>query len=124
VIRPEVCLPVRVLDDLTADERLALCAHELAHLARRDPCWIILGRAVEALLPLQALNRLARRRLTDLAECLADDLALAASVKPVGLARSLVGVASWSIGERAPIPRRRPAHGAPAAASHFVWRDS
>jgi beta-lactamase regulating signal transducer with metallopeptidase domain len=120
VIRPEVCLPVRVLEDLSAEERLALCAHELAHVARRDPGWIILAGAVEALLPFQALNGLARRRLTDLAECLADDLALAASVKPVGLARSLVGVASWSIGERAPIPAT--AAGAFSARSRLAFR--
>ncbi len=120
VIRPEVCLPVRVLDDLPVEERLALCAHELAHVARRDPGWIVLAGVVEALLPLQVLNRLARRRLTDLAECLADDLALAASVKPVGLARSLVGVASWSIGERAPIPAN--AAGAWSARSRLAFR--
>ena len=35
--RPRVCLPERVLTDLSPREQEGLCAHELAHLRRRDP---------------------------------------------------------------------------------------
>jgi beta-lactamase regulating signal transducer with metallopeptidase domain len=104
VLRPEVCLPLRVLDELAGEERLALCAHELAHVARRDPAWILLARLVEVLAPLQPLNFWARRRLHDLAECLSDDLAVAVSGRPLGLARSLVDVASWTLAKTAVQP--------------------
>ena len=97
---PRCALPPRALGDLGADEQVALCAHELAHLARRDPAWVLLARLVEAIAPFQPLNTWARRRLADLAECLSDDLAASASGRPTGLARSLVDVASWTIGER------------------------
>jgi beta-lactamase regulating signal transducer with metallopeptidase domain len=104
VLRPEVCLPTRALGELGAEEQVALCAHELAHLARHDPAWVLLARLVEALAPLQPLNAWARRRLQDLAECLSDDLAVSASARPLGLARSLVDVASWTFGERPLLP--------------------
>ena len=104
VLRPEVCLPPRALVELGADEQVALCAHELAHLARRDPAWVLLARLVEAVAPFQPLNAWARRRLSDLAECLSDDLAVSASGRPIGLARSLVDVASWTLGERPFLP--------------------
>jgi beta-lactamase regulating signal transducer with metallopeptidase domain len=104
VLRPEVCLPTRAMAELAVEERLALCAHELAHVARRDPAWILLARLAEAAAPLQPLNAWARRRLQDVAECLSDDLAVTASGRPLGLARSLVDVASWTLGERSLIP--------------------
>ena len=104
VLRPEVCLPSRALGELGADEQVALCAHELAHLARHDPAWVLLARLVEALAPVQPMNAWARRRLSDLAECLSDDLAVSASARPLGLARSLVDVASWTLGERPLVP--------------------
>jgi beta-lactamase regulating signal transducer with metallopeptidase domain len=104
ILRPEVCLPARAVAELGADEQAALCAHELAHLARRDPAWLLLARVAEALAPLQPLNAWARRRLQDLAECLSDDLAVAAGGRPIGLARSLVDVASWTLGARSLLP--------------------
>lgn len=101
VLRPEVLLPTRALDELGMESQLALCAHELAHVARRDPAWILLARILEAAVPLQPLNTWARRRLQDLAECLSDDLAVCAAGRARGLARSLVDVASWTVGEPA-----------------------
>ena len=104
VLRPEVCRPARAVAELAADEQVALCAHELAHVARRDPAWVLLARLAEAAAPVQPLNAWARRRLQDLAECLSDDLAVRASGRPLGLARSLVDVASWTLGERPLFP--------------------
>lgn len=99
ILHPEVCLPARAVNELAEEEQVALCAHELAHLARRDPAWILAARVVEAVAPVQPLNWWARRRLRDLAECLSDDLAVEASARPLGLARSLVDVASWSFAQ-------------------------
>jgi beta-lactamase regulating signal transducer with metallopeptidase domain len=104
VLRPEVCLPPRALAELEGDQQVALCAHELAHVARRDPAWILLARLVEAVAPLQPLNTWARRRLQDVAECLSDDLAVAASGRPEGLARSLVDVAAWTVADGIYLP--------------------
>lgn len=104
VLRPEVCLPSRAMAELAHEEQIALCAHELAHVARRDPAWILLARLSEATAPLQPLNAWARRRLQELSECLSDDLAVAASARPAGLARSLVDVASWTLAERPVLP--------------------
>ena len=104
VLHPEVCLPTRALEQLECEQQVALCAHELAHVARRDPAWILAARLVEAVAPVQPLNTWARRRLQDLAECLSDDLAVAASGRPLGLARSLVDVASWTVAEPVSLP--------------------
>jgi beta-lactamase regulating signal transducer with metallopeptidase domain len=108
--RPEVCLPERVLAQVDEDGLAALCAHEVAHLARRDPAWILVARLAACLVPLQPLNAWAARRLGDLAECLADDLAVAASARPLGLARSLVEVAAWAVSN----PQQAPATAAAA----------
>jgi hypothetical protein len=104
VLRPEVCLPTRAVAELGPDEQIALCAHELAHVARHDPAWILLAHVAEVLAPLQPLNVWARRRLQDISECLSDDLAVEASASPLGLARSLVDVASWTLGRRTLLP--------------------
>jgi beta-lactamase regulating signal transducer with metallopeptidase domain len=104
VLRPEVCLPPRAVTELDEDARLALYAHEVAHVVRRDPAWILLARLVECAAPLQPLNAWARGRMQELAECLSDDLSVSASGRPLGLARSLVDVASWSVGDPALVP--------------------
>lgn len=59
-----VCLPPWALTLLRPRQRRAMLAHEIAHLARRDPDWQLLY----ALLPPLPLAALARRRLADLAE--------------------------------------------------------
>lgn len=100
VIKPEVCVPERVVHTLPPLEQEALCAHELAHHARRDPLWLIVTQVAVAVGALQPMNVWARRRLSDLAECLSDDLAVEVSSSSVGLARSLVNVASWTVGRK------------------------
>ncbi len=92
--RPEICCPERV-SELVRDHRRGLFAHELAHLARRDPAWQLFYRLGEALFVLQPLNRLVRRRLEDLAEHLTDERAAACTGDRLGLARCLVVVAHW-----------------------------
>ena len=122
VLRPEVCLPTRALEELEGEQQVALCAHELAHVARRDPTWILAARLVEAVAPIQPLNTWARRRLQDLAECLSDDLAVAASGRPLGLARSLVDVASWTVAEPVPLPAASGALSTRSRLGHRVER--
>jgi Tol biopolymer transport system component len=92
--RGEICVPARALTDLGAAEQRAMLAHELAHLLRRDPAWLGVAAAVEAVLWPQPLNRVARRRTQELAEQRCDTWA-AARTGPLALVRCLAAVASW-----------------------------
>ncbi len=100
---PEICCPERV-EELAREHRTSLFAHELAHLARRDPAWQLLYRLGEALLVLQPLNRLVRRRLEEIAEHLTDERAVACTGDRLGLARCLVVVAHWGISSPVGLP--------------------
>jgi beta-lactamase regulating signal transducer with metallopeptidase domain len=101
--RPEICCPERV-GDLAVEHQTGLFAHELAHLARRDPAWQLLYRLGEAALILQPLNRLVRRRLEEIAEHLTDERAVACTGDRVGLARCLVVVAHWGVSSPIGVP--------------------
>ncbi len=96
----EVCLPRRALIELDPAEQDSMLAHEIAHLVRRDPQWLIVARVIETVLFMQPLNRLARHRLQEVAEYLCDDWAVARTKHPVTLAKCLAAVAEWV--ERAP----------------------
>ena len=101
--QPEICCPERV-GELAVEHQTGLFAHELAHLARRDPAWQLLYRLGEALLILQPMNRLVRRRLEEIAEHLTDERAVACTGDRVGLARCLVVVAHWGVSSRMGVP--------------------
>ena len=101
--RPEICCPERV-GDLAVEHQTGLFAHELAHLARRDPAWQLFYRLGEAILVLQPLNRLVRRRLEEIAEHLTDERAVACTGDRVGLARCLVVVAHWGVSSPIGVP--------------------
>jgi beta-lactamase regulating signal transducer with metallopeptidase domain len=100
---PEICCPERV-SDLAIEHQTGLFAHELAHLARRDPAWQLLYRLGEAIFFLQPLNRLVRRRLEEIAEHLTDERAVACTGNRLGLARCLVVVAHWGISAPPGVP--------------------
>ncbi len=90
----EICLPEVALVELDAAQQRAMLAHELAHIERRDPEWLVLTCVVERLFFFQPLNRLARIGIQDSAELLADDWAVRQS-GGVPLAKALVKVAEW-----------------------------
>lgn len=96
LLRPEICLPAEGPSDLDTDQQRAILAHELAHLRGRDPLWLLVAHTVERALWLQPLNRVARRRLHELAEYRCDDQAIAHTREPMALASCLVEVAGWS----------------------------
>jgi len=91
----EVCLPRRALMELAPVEQDSMLAHEIAHLVRRDPQWLVAARAIEMVLFMQPLNRLARHRMQEVAEYLCDDWAVASTSHPVTLAKCLAAVAEW-----------------------------
>lgn len=99
----EICVPARVPGELDEGEMKALLAHELAHLRRGDPSTLLGLATLEALLAIQPLNRVARRRLVAATECQIDD-----RVRSLGLgtelASTLVTVGRWMRGRRAQGP--------------------
>jgi beta-lactamase regulating signal transducer with metallopeptidase domain len=101
--QPEICCPERV-GELAVEHQRGLYAHELAHLARHDPTWQLLYRLGEAMLFVQPLNRLVRRRLEQIAEHLTDERAVACTGDRLGLARSLVVVAHWGVSKPPGLP--------------------
>ena len=102
---PEICVPPRALSHLDEREAESLLAHELAHLARRDPAALNLTQIAASLFFFQPLVWVARRKLYDLSELLADDWAIGRTGRPLSLARCLAEVACWSVPERRlPVP--------------------
>ena len=89
----EICLPLDFTDKLDEDEQHSAFAHELAHLKRGDPLWLIVSDLVSILFFFQPLNRIARRRLRTESELIADELAVEKTQNPAALARSLVKIA-------------------------------
>lgn len=93
--RAEICLPRRVLDELSIGQQRSIVAHEAAHLVRRDPLWLFLLGTVGAVFFFQPLNALALRRYREGAEFLCDDRAVRATGRPRELARSIASIAGW-----------------------------
>jgi hypothetical protein len=94
--RRRILLPAHAPALMDDGELEAALAHELGHLRRRDPQWLVALRIVEALFFFQPLNRFARRRFQDASEFLADAWAVKHTGHPLDLARSLAKVSSWS----------------------------
>ncbi len=91
----EICVPETALTDLDTEQQRSLLAHELAHLARRDPIWLVAGSLIERVFWIQPLNRVANREIATSAEFLADDWAVRRTGSGDALARCLAQVAEW-----------------------------
>lgn len=92
----EICLPTRVIAELSVERQRAVLAHEVAHLLRRDPYWLAALGALRATLFFQPLNSLALRTWREGAEYLCDDWAVREVGRPLELARSLAQIAAWT----------------------------
>ncbi|HVK63317.1 MAG TPA: M56 family metallopeptidase [Polyangium sp.] len=93
--RPEICLPERVTKELGPDAQESVLAHELGHVARRDPLYRLATSMFCRVLFFQPLNWLAAHRLAACAELLADDWAARRTARPLDLAECLTKVARW-----------------------------
>lgn len=89
----EICLPRRAALHLGQGETRAVLAHELAHLERFDPIWLIVSEIVETLFFFQPLNRLARSYAEIEAEYACDLRAIEWTGERAALAHSLANVA-------------------------------
>ncbi|MGE0553915.1 MAG: HEAT repeat domain-containing protein [Gemmatimonadales bacterium] len=114
----EICLPEAALEELEPEQIKGLLAHELGHLVRLDPWWMVLAAVIERVFFLQPLNRLARRGIVEAAEYLADDWAVRRTGTGVSLAKCLVKVAEWID----TAPRAAPVAGMAEDPSHLVTR--
>jgi beta-lactamase regulating signal transducer with metallopeptidase domain len=113
VRRSEICVPPRALAGLTDDQQEGMLAHELAHLARRDPLWLVVSHVLACVFFFQPLNWVARRRLREISEMLSDEWAVRRTGRPLSLAGCLAEVAGWSTaGRELPVPGMadRPSH--------------
>jgi beta-lactamase regulating signal transducer with metallopeptidase domain len=111
--RPEICLPLKALAGLTDEQQEGMLAHELAHLARRDPLWLVISHGLACVFFFQPLNWVARRRLREISEVLSDEWAVSRTGRPLSLAGCLAEVAGWSADRRSlPVPSMadRPSH--------------
>jgi HEAT repeat protein/beta-lactamase regulating signal transducer with metallopeptidase domain len=91
----EICVPDSALTELDLEQQRSMLAHELAHLARRDPMWMGIASFVERVFWFQPLNRVARKQIATSAEFLCDDWAVRRTGSGVALARCLAQVAEW-----------------------------
>ncbi len=102
--RSEICIPRAVLTDLEPAQQRSVLAHELAHLTRSDPIWLMAACVIERAFFFQPLNRLARRRMQETAEYLCDDWAVGRTGSGLTMAKSLVKVAEWMHTPALPLP--------------------
>jgi hypothetical protein len=102
--RREICVPPRALAALSPEQQEGMLAHELAHLVRRDPVWLVATHLVTCVAFFQPLNWLARRRLRELSELLADEWAVGRTGRPLSLAGCLAEVAGWAFGGHRRLP--------------------
>ena len=90
VLRPTVLLPRGFADRYGELELKVLLAHELAHLAARDPLWLAISDALTGLLWWHPAVWWARRRLRVISEVAADDASSLIPGGRIALAEALV----------------------------------
>ncbi len=95
--RPEICLPSRALLELSGDELRAVLSHEAAHLEARDPLWIQICHVLKVTFFFQPLNRLATRRISELAEYRCDAWTVTQTGQAIAYADCLTRIATWII---------------------------
>lgn len=104
LLRGEVCLPMRALNDLDAAHQRSMIGHELAHLRRRDPLWITFYNVVQRVLFMQPLLVLARKEAMHAAEELCDSWACSGTGSRFAMAECLTQVADWLLPEKRDLP--------------------
>jgi beta-lactamase regulating signal transducer with metallopeptidase domain len=93
----EICVPLSLFATLPTDEQRALLAHEMGHLARRDPLWLAVAGTIAYLTVFQPLNRLALRKLRAACEHAADDFAVRVTGDATALARALTALTTMVV---------------------------
>jgi len=100
----EIVVPHPAFEAMTREQKRAILAHELAHLVRRDPRWLVAAEMVKAALFFQPLNGYVQRRMREASELLCDDFAVAQTGERVALAEGLTALASRIVPAGSPLP--------------------
>lgn len=95
----EIVIPDWALD-LPRRQLKAMLAHEMAHLKRRDPAWLITGRIIQGMLFFQPLNFLANAKLAELSEYACDAWSKKVCGSGLDLAECLAECAKRQLGSR------------------------
>ncbi len=103
VPRPEICIPIHLIENMPPDRLRAILAHEIAHLRRHDPFFMTLTHVVQYLFWFQPLNILARRQLIQLAEYQCDRFAATHTASPFSVAHCLTDLAEHITADHLPI---------------------
>jgi beta-lactamase regulating signal transducer with metallopeptidase domain len=90
ILRPGISLPEGFADRFPTAQQDVMLAHELAHLAARDPLWHTLTDVVMSLVWWHPLAWLARHKLHAVTEAAADEASLIVENGPTALAECLV----------------------------------
>ncbi len=101
LVRPTLVLPASFAGDYSDREQEAILAHELAHLAARDPLWQLVADVLAAALWWHPLVWWLRARLRAASEAAADEASLLVPGGPDVLAACLV-----ALGRKLVHPRR------------------
>ncbi|MHB1309400.1 MAG: SecDF P1 head subdomain-containing protein [Limisphaerales bacterium] len=100
-LRPTIGLPAGFWSAQSRSEQDAILAHELAHLAARDPVWMAVTDGLAAVLWWHPLLWWARRQFREASELAADEASLLIEDGPTVLAGCLVSLARTLEGRRA-----------------------
>jgi beta-lactamase regulating signal transducer with metallopeptidase domain len=90
IVRPTIAVPADFTSYFDAPRQEVMLTHEAAHLAARDPAWLLLADLVSALIWWQPLIWWARQRLRTASESAADEASLLLADGPALLAECLV----------------------------------
>jgi beta-lactamase regulating signal transducer with metallopeptidase domain len=90
ILRPTIAVPADFTTTFDAPRQEVMLAHELAHLAARDPAWLLLADFVAAVLWWQPLVWWSRRQLRAAGETAADEASVVVADGPGLLAACLV----------------------------------
>ncbi len=101
LVRLTIALPVGFTERFERRQQEAILAHELAHLAARDPLWYLLADALVSVLWWHPLVWVARARLQVTSEMAADEACVLAKHGPETLAECLVTIAQEMHGQGA-----------------------
>ncbi|HEY3864086.1 MAG TPA: M56 family metallopeptidase [Verrucomicrobiae bacterium] len=119
IFRPAIALPPNFAANFSESEREAMLAHEMAHLAARDPFWLMVSDAAIALAWWHPMVWLARSKLQSANEAAADE---ASTLTPGGahvLAECLVRLGRELTASG---PARALGIGGPGGRSHLAAR--
>lgn len=112
----EIVIPTTLWGRLSDAQKETILAHELGHLLRRDPLWLLLTEIVKAVLFFQPLHGVVRAKMKETAEFLCDDAAVLHTGHRKELAETLAELATQ------PLPRRPPVAAMAEGGSNLVAR--